>query len=132
MLSLYILIACISIAHSRFIIDDDFAQKQSSGRTYCNVNLTQDHLGWSPAQPSMEWANVTFNVTQSYIQVTPYDANGTSKWGTSAYVIGWSLYPDYSMTMHVNYWGPYINLYYYTSPAPCTRVKPMIRYGKHV
>lgn len=115
------------------IVEFNIDKKQSPDRTYCNVNLTQDHLGWSISQPHEEWVNITFNVTQDYIQITPYDEYGhIDYWGQSYYIIGWSFYPPYSMIVNVNYWGPYINLFYFTSPANCKRVKPTIKYGNHV
>lgn len=110
---------------------DDFGARQRPFHPFCTVNLTQNHLGWSIRQPPREWTNVTFNATFSWIQVTAHPG----KWGAASNAIGWTI--DYSnpvepVTLHVNYWGEYVTLFFATFPAPCTRYRAHIVYGSHI
>ena len=119
------LLFLFSIAHALVILDDFSAPIISED--YCTVNLTQNHLGWSPRQPPQEWANVTFNAVVNQIQVTQQRKY-------TAYSTGWYIYKayPYSMTMFVNYWGAEAILYYVTDPIACKYVNVTVRYGKHV
>ncbi len=87
-----------------FTFYDNFKEPRMNEFDYfCEIELTQDHRGWSVRQPPEEWTNVTITIDSQILQMTTAVDNQTVSF-KKAYCIDYSNNLS-NLTINVNYWG---------------------------
>lgn len=108
------LFVALSLARGDVVVLSDLKQPRlpGFGDSWCTLDLSESHYGWSANQPPRNWVRVMIPLAHnvSLYQITGCDANGTQV-SPSAYVEEAWVLRDY-LYVALEYWYTSCRIFY--------------------